>query len=121
MCTALSAKVFRWECFAQDLTDIEKNVLTAAQVPTNAKCLLSPTTNPAWKKKPSWYIVASSDRTIPPALEETMAKRMNADITTIPSSHVAMLSHPAEVAAVIFRAAAKVGGQAAAAGAASAI
>jgi pimeloyl-ACP methyl ester carboxylesterase len=97
------------EDFAQDLSDMEKKVLTAAQAPTNAKCLTTGNTAPAWKKKPSWYIVATNDRTIPPALEETMAKKINADTISLPSSHVVMLSHPDAVIDVVVRAANKAG------------
>jgi pimeloyl-ACP methyl ester carboxylesterase len=48
--------------------------------------------------KPTWYIVAGNDRMIPPDLERQFAKSMNAKTLTLPSSHVPMLSHPAEVA-----------------------
>jgi len=55
----------------------------------------------AWKTKPSWYIVATQDRTVQPDLERFFAKRMNATTYEIESSHVAMLSHPEFVAEVI--------------------
>lgn len=93
------------EDFAQDLSEVEKKVLYAAQAPTHAKCLLIPNAAPAWKKKPSWYIVASNDRTIPPELEKTMATKLNADTVTIEASHVVMLSPPDKVVEVIVRAA----------------
>jgi pimeloyl-ACP methyl ester carboxylesterase len=62
-------------------------------------------TTAAWKSKPSWFIVAENDKMIPPAAEEQMAKRMNAKVTKVKTSHVAMLSKPKEVAAVILDAA----------------
>jgi pimeloyl-ACP methyl ester carboxylesterase len=91
--------------FAQDLTKGEKNVLYAAQAPTSGNSLGGTVTTAAWKTKPSWYIVAANDRAIPPNLEMTMAKRIKADTITLPSSHVAMLSRPDEVAAFVIRAA----------------
>src|SRR6516165_8814928 len=61
--------------------------------------------NAAWKTKPSWYVIASEDHAINPELEMKMAKRANAKTTTLKSSHVAMLSKPKEVLAVIMDAA----------------
>jgi pimeloyl-ACP methyl ester carboxylesterase len=90
-----------YDDFAQDLTDGEKAVLYAAEAPTNVKALGGNITNAAWHNKPSWYIVAANDRAIPPALEATMAKTIHATTSTIKSSHVVMLSKPAQVADVI--------------------
>jgi pimeloyl-ACP methyl ester carboxylesterase len=59
----------------------------------------------AWKSKPSWYIVGTKDRTVPPDLERFVAKRMNAKTTELDSSHVPMLSQPQSVLEVIFSAA----------------
>ncbi len=93
-----------FEDFAQDLSPEEKLVLFAAQSPTNAKSLGGVITTAAWRGKRSWYIIASQDRAIPPELEAIMAKTLGADTISLPSSHVAMLSHPKEVAAVIMKA-----------------
>jgi pimeloyl-ACP methyl ester carboxylesterase len=60
----------------------------------------------AWRTKPSWYVVANNDRTVQPELERFVAKRMNATIYEVESSHVPMLSNPALVLDVI-RAAAR--------------
>jgi pimeloyl-ACP methyl ester carboxylesterase len=87
--------------FAQDVTAAEKEELYAAQAPTSVKSLGGAVSSPAWRNKPSWYIVAAHDRAIPPILESTMAKTIKARTTTIEGSHVVMLSKPAEVAAVI--------------------
>jgi pimeloyl-ACP methyl ester carboxylesterase len=62
-------------------------------------------TNAAWKMKPTWYVVAANDRMIQPDLERKFAKAMNATTITLASSHVAMLSHPTEVAKLIIEAA----------------
>jgi len=93
-----------YDDFAQDLGPDEKAALFAAQAPTNVKSLGGNVTTAAWHSKPSWYVIASNDRAIPPALEATMAKTLGATITTLASSHVAMLSHPQAVADVIIQA-----------------
>ncbi len=90
-----------YEDFAQDVAPSEKAILYAAQAPTSVKSLGTTVTSAAWHSKPSWYIVASEDRAIQPSLEASMAKTIHANTTTLKSSHVAMLSHPAEVAKVI--------------------
>jgi len=56
---------------------------------------------PAWKSLPSWYLVATKDHAIPPDAERSFAKRMKATTVEIPSSHVAMVSHPDDVAKLI--------------------
>jgi pimeloyl-ACP methyl ester carboxylesterase len=96
------------EDFAQDLSAREIAVLTATQVPTNVAAMKGEITTPAWKSKPSWYIVAAHDRAISPDLEAAQAKRIGATTTTVPSSHVIMLAQPSKVAEVIFDAASKV-------------
>ena len=94
------------EDFAQDLTPAEKAEITATQGPTNAKVLGGTITTAAWHQKPTWYVVSANDRMIPPDAERAMAKAIHAETITLPSSHVAMLSHPAPVAALIEKAAA---------------
>ena len=68
---------------------------------------------PAWKSRPFWYLVAQNDEAIPPDVERMFASRMRATIVELPSSHVAMVSHPAEVADLVGNAAAAVGAAAA--------
>ena len=92
--------------FAQDLSKEERNLLTAVQPETAGSLFAAEPTVAAWRSKPSWYIVASEDRMIDPGQEADMAKKINATVTTLPSSHVVMLSHPLEVATVIEEAAA---------------
>jgi pimeloyl-ACP methyl ester carboxylesterase len=99
------------EDFAQDLSPAEQQLLTATQGPTNAAAFGANITTAAWKTKPSWFVIASNDRAIPPALEKAEAARMKATAITLPSSHVAMLTHPIEVAHLIEQAAAKAGSQ----------
>ena len=87
--------------FAQDLTKEEKALLIAVQPQTAGSIFGAKAAVAAWRNKPSWYIVASNDNMIPPEQEKSMAKQINATTTTLPSSHVVMLSHPKEVAKVI--------------------
>jgi len=94
------------EDFAQDVTATEKSVLFAAQAPTNVKSLGGQIGTPAWRSKPSWYILAENDRAIQPSLETSMAQAIHATTTRVASGHVVMLSKPADVAAVIAGAAA---------------
>jgi pimeloyl-ACP methyl ester carboxylesterase len=93
------------DAFAQDVRSEEKVLLTATQGPLARASFGTAITTPAWRSKPSWYIVASEDRAIPPQLEQMMASRMGAHTTTLHSSHVPMISHPAKVSEVIEQAA----------------
>lgn len=93
------------EDFAPDLPLAERKVMVATQGPTNGACFGAKITNPAWRAKPTWYVVAGNDRMIPPDLERKFAKAMNAKTITLPSSHVPMLSHPEEVAKFVAEAA----------------
>ena len=92
--------------FAQDLVAPEQDVVFAVQGPTAGAALGGTISQPAWRSKPSWYLVAGQDRAIQPSLERHMAERMGATTTEIDSSHLPMLSHPDSVADVIGKAAA---------------
>jgi pimeloyl-ACP methyl ester carboxylesterase len=63
---------------------------------------------PAWKSQPTWYLVAAHDEAIPPDAERQFAARMGAATVEIPSSHVAMVSHPDDVVQLIETAAKEV-------------
>jgi pimeloyl-ACP methyl ester carboxylesterase len=91
--------------FAQDLTPTEKSILFAAQGPTAGAALGGNVSVAAWKTKPSWYLVATADRAIQPALQRAMAKAIEAKTIEVTSSHVAMLAHPEETANLILEAA----------------
>jgi pimeloyl-ACP methyl ester carboxylesterase len=91
--------------FAADLSAKEQELVYAVQEPAFQKVFSDVGVNAAWKTKPSWYVVASEDNAINPELEKRMAKRANAKTTVLKSSHVAMLSKPNEVLAVILDAA----------------
>jgi pimeloyl-ACP methyl ester carboxylesterase len=97
------------EDFAQDLPEKEKQLLTATQGATAAAVFGSAITTASWKTKPSWWVITSNDRAVPPELQRAEAAAMKATSITVPSSHVPMLSHPKEVADLIVQAAAKTG------------
>jgi len=80
--------------FAGDLSAKEQDVVYAVQTPASPQVFAGVGVAAAWKTKPSWYVVASEDKTINPELEKFMAKRANAKTTVLKSSHVAMLSKP---------------------------
>jgi len=91
--------------FVQDLPAAEAKVIAAKQGPISAKNFDAKVTTAAWKTKPSYYLRAEQDRIIDPAGQAATAKRMNANLTSIKSAHVPMMSKPKEVAAVIISAA----------------
>jgi pimeloyl-ACP methyl ester carboxylesterase len=94
------------EDFAQDLPASETAIMAATQGPVQAQCFATPLTKTAWASRPSWFIVASQDRTLDPQLLRDSAKRINAKTVELATGHVPQLSKPAEVAAVIIEAAA---------------
>lgn len=93
------------EDFAQDLPERDRQVIAATQGPVSVNALGANVTNPAWKYKPSWYIIASQDRAVSLELEKSTADKIGATETTVPSSHLVMLSHPDQVTEVIENAA----------------
>jgi pimeloyl-ACP methyl ester carboxylesterase len=93
------------EVFAQDLTAAERALIFATQNPLSGAALGGEVTAPAWKEKPSWYLLASEDHTIHPELQKKMAARIEATTLTVAASHVAMLSQPDAVAKLIVQAA----------------
>jgi pimeloyl-ACP methyl ester carboxylesterase len=94
------------EDFAQDLSSAEKRLLAATQGQTSGPNELgAKVTTAAWRNKPSFYVVADHDRMIAPELEKKLAAQIHAQTMHISSSHVAMLSHPVEVANFISEAA----------------
>jgi pimeloyl-ACP methyl ester carboxylesterase len=102
------------ESFAQDLSPADQSLLLAAQGATQSAILATPIKKAAWHSKPSWFVIASNDRTISPEQEISTAKRMGAKTLTVATSHVAMLAKPKEVADFVIEAAASLSVSAAA-------
>jgi pimeloyl-ACP methyl ester carboxylesterase len=94
--------------FAADVDAADADAMFAVQQPLSTSTLGDVMATPAWKSLPSWYMVAEKDEAIPPEAEHSFAKRMGATTVAVPSSHVAMVSHPDEVVALIESAAASV-------------
>ena len=87
--------------FAADIPAEQAAFMAIAQVPISTDAFTHKVSNPAWKNKPTWYMVAGSDRSINPIQERMMAKRANATTVEVNSSHVAYMSHPKEAAKLI--------------------
>lgn len=89
------------ENFAPDLPRAEARTLFVTQGPLAASTFGDKVTKAAWRTVPSWYIVSANDRVIAPQMERDLASQMKARTTVLASSHVSLLSHPKDVAAVI--------------------
>jgi pimeloyl-ACP methyl ester carboxylesterase len=92
--------------FAADIPPAESRYMAISQVPISTDSFTHKVTSPAWKTKPTWYMVATSDRSINPDQERMMAKRAHAKTVEVNASHVAYMSHPKETAKLIEEAAA---------------
>jgi pimeloyl-ACP methyl ester carboxylesterase len=93
------------QLLANDLPAATGATLAAGQRPIAFGALVEPSGVPAWKTLPSWYLVGTQDRVLPPALQLSMAQRAGSHIVQVPASHLAMLSHPEATAALITEAA----------------
>jgi len=87
--------------FAADVDPVRARVMYAAQQPLAMSAFSEVMGVPAWKTLPSWYLVAADDQALPPDAERQFAARMGATTVEIPSSHVAMVSHPGDVTQLI--------------------
>lgn len=87
--------------FAGDVDPGKARVMYAVQQPLALSTFADVMDVPAWKTAPSWYLVATEDEAIPPAVERQFAARMGATTVEIASSHVPMVSHPADVTQLI--------------------
>jgi pimeloyl-ACP methyl ester carboxylesterase len=83
--------------FAGDVDPVNAKVLYAVQQPLSASAFGDVMSVPAWKLLPSWYLVAQDDQALPADAERMFASRMGATTIEVPSGHLAMVSHPAEV------------------------
>jgi pimeloyl-ACP methyl ester carboxylesterase len=95
--------------FAADLPAEQAAFMADAQVPWNVAAPAGPITEASWRTKPSWYLVTTEDRMIPPPAQRTMAGRMGATQSEVTASHSVYVSQPETVATVIAQAAAAAG------------
>jgi pimeloyl-ACP methyl ester carboxylesterase len=94
--------------FAADV-DAEKAAFMAdSQVPWGVEALSGTISDPAWKAKPSWYLVTTEDRMIPPPAQRIMAERAGSMVVEVAGSHSIYVSQPSAVTALIEKAAAGV-------------
>jgi pimeloyl-ACP methyl ester carboxylesterase len=91
--------------FAADVEPEKAAFMADSQVPWGLDALGGAVSEPAWKKKPSWYLVATEDRMIPPPAQRFMSKRAGATVSENPGSHAIYVSHPEVVASIIKKAA----------------
>jgi pimeloyl-ACP methyl ester carboxylesterase len=96
------------DAFAADLPTEQTALMAATQRPIAELAFSEPTGEPAWKKLPSWAVVATGDKTIGTDVERSMAERAGATITEVEVSHVIMISKPHVVTDVILTALAEV-------------
>jgi pimeloyl-ACP methyl ester carboxylesterase len=94
--------------FAGDLPADLAAFMADSQVPWGLDALGGQITEPAWRTKPSWYLVTTEDRMIPPSAQRVMSKRANATTIEVAGSHSAYVSQPDAVAALIEQAASTV-------------
>ena len=76
-----------------------------SQLPWGVEALSGTISEPAWKAKPSWYLVVTEDRMIPPAAQRAMSKRAGSAVVEVKGSHAIYVSNPEVVAALIEKAA----------------
>jgi pimeloyl-ACP methyl ester carboxylesterase len=91
--------------FCADLSEDEALVMAATQKPVHGSTFGAPTGPVAWHDVPVFYQISENDHAVSPDLERFLADRMKATTLSLPSSHVAMLSHPKEIAEFIVKAA----------------
>lgn len=96
------------EVFAADVPKQTAALMAAEQRPATQQAFAEPSGPPAWKTIPSWYLLGREDRAIPPAAQRFMAKRADATITSLHSSHASAISHPQAATRLILKAAAHV-------------
>jgi pimeloyl-ACP methyl ester carboxylesterase len=99
----IKAGAFR-DAFAGDLPKRTTKVMAATQRPFAAAVFEEPSGTPAWESVPSWYLVATDDRAIPPATQRFMARRARARTVEVKASHVPMMSRPRAVTRLVLEA-----------------
>jgi hypothetical protein len=94
--------------FAADVSAEQAAFMADSQVPWGVDALGGSITDPAWRVKPSWYLVATDDRMIPPPAQRLMSQRAGSTVVEVAGSHAIYLSQPQAVAALIEQASAAV-------------
>ena len=94
--------------FAADVDPDTASFMADSQVPWGVEALGGAISEPAWRTKPSWYLVATEDHMIPPAAQRAMAKRAGSTVVEINGSHAVYVSQPQAVASIIENAATSV-------------
>jgi pimeloyl-ACP methyl ester carboxylesterase len=91
--------------FAADVAPEKAEFMANSQVPWGLAALNGAVTQPAWKSKASWYLVATDDRMIPPFAQRAMASRAGSSVVEVKGSHAVYVSQPRPVAELIKKAA----------------
>ncbi|HEY2301713.1 MAG TPA: alpha/beta hydrolase [Acidimicrobiales bacterium] len=97
------------EAFAQDLSEADRWLVVASQRPITLGANTTTTETAAWKTIPSWAVIGTEDRVMPPATQRSMAERAGSKIAEVAGSHVSMVSHPAAAIDAILAAVAAIG------------
>jgi len=87
--------------FAADVAPEISRFMADSQVPWSVEALEGKVSRPAWKNKPSWYVIPQDDKVIPPAAQRAMASRAHATIREMPGSHAVYVANPKAIAALI--------------------
>jgi hypothetical protein len=87
--------------FGADLPADLAAFMADSEVPWGVDAAAGTVTDPAWRTKPSWYLVATEDREIPPAAQRTMSQRAGSTIIEVPASHAIYITQPTPVADLI--------------------
>lgn len=90
--------------FAGDVDSVKAQFMADSQVPWGLDALNGTITDPAWRSLPSWYLVVTDDRMIPPPAQRAMAARAGATVEEVPGSHAIYVSNPEVVAGIIVKA-----------------
>jgi pimeloyl-ACP methyl ester carboxylesterase len=94
--------------FAGDVSDEEAAFMADSQVPWGVDALGGTISDPAWRSKPSWYLVTTEDRMIPPSAQREMSERAGSTVVEVTGSHAIYVSQPEAVAELIEKAASEV-------------
>ena len=97
------------DSFAGDLPEDDVAFMADSQVPWGLDAAGGTISEPAWRSKPSWYLVTTDDRMIPPSLQCEMSKRAGSTVVETPGSHSIYVSQPGVVADLVERASSEVG------------